>query len=39
MPLLRFFLAVLAGKIIKDTYMAAAGDFSSALLGSLLGFG
>jgi membrane protein YqaA with SNARE-associated domain len=38
MPLLRFFLAVLAGKIIKDTYMAAAGDFSSSLLGSLLGF-
>lgn len=39
MPLLRFFLAVLAGKIIKDIYLAAAGDFSSDLLGSLLGFG
>jgi membrane protein YqaA with SNARE-associated domain len=38
MPLGRFFLAVLAGKIIKDIYMAAAGDFSSDLLGSLLGF-
>jgi membrane protein YqaA with SNARE-associated domain len=38
MPLGRFFLAVLAGKIIKDTYMAAAGDFSSDLLGSLLRF-
>jgi membrane protein YqaA with SNARE-associated domain len=38
MPMGRFFLAVLAGKIIKDTYMAAAGDFSSNLLGSLLGF-
>jgi len=39
MPLGRFFLAVLAGKIIKDTYMAAAGDFSSELLRGLLGFG
>jgi membrane protein YqaA with SNARE-associated domain len=39
MPLGRFFLAVLAGKIIKDTYMAAFGNFSSDLLGSLFGFG
>ena len=39
MPLGRFFLAVLAGKIIKDIYMAAAGDFSANLLGGLLGFG
>jgi len=38
MPLLRFFLAVLAGKIIKDMYMAAAGDLSANFLGSLLGF-
>lgn len=39
MPLGRFFLAVLVGKIIKDIYLAAAGDFSSDLLGHLLGFG
>jgi membrane protein YqaA with SNARE-associated domain len=38
MPLGRFFLAVLAGKIIKDVYMAAAGDFSADILGGLLGF-
>jgi len=38
MPMGRFFLAVLAGKIIKDVYLAAAGDFSSDLLASLLGF-
>jgi membrane protein YqaA with SNARE-associated domain len=38
MPLGRFFLAVLAGKIIKDIYMAAAGNFSADLLGNLLGF-
>ena len=34
-----FFLAVLAGKIIKDIYMAAFGDFSAQILGSLLGLG
>jgi len=39
MPLGRFFLAVLAGKIIKDIYMAAFGDFSAELLTGLLGFG
>ena len=38
MPLGRFFLAVLAGKVIKDIYMAAAGDFSAELLSSLFGF-
>jgi membrane protein YqaA with SNARE-associated domain len=36
MPLGRFFLAVLAGKIIKDTYMAAVGDFGIGILGRLL---
>jgi membrane protein YqaA with SNARE-associated domain len=36
MPLLRFFLAVLAGKIIKDMYMAAVGDFGIEALGGLL---
>jgi membrane protein YqaA with SNARE-associated domain len=36
MPLGRFFLAVLAGKIIKDTYMAAVGDFGIGILGELL---
>jgi uncharacterized membrane protein YdjX (TVP38/TMEM64 family) len=36
MPLLRFFLAVLAGKVIKDMYMAAVGDFGIDLLGRLL---
>jgi uncharacterized membrane protein YdjX (TVP38/TMEM64 family) len=39
MPLGRFFLAVLAGKIIKDIYMAAFGDFSAQILGGLLGLG
>lgn len=38
MPLLRFFLAVLAGKIIKDIYMAAAGDLGANFLGRLFGF-
>jgi membrane protein YqaA with SNARE-associated domain len=37
MPLGRFFLAVLAGKIIKDMYMAAVGDFGIGILGRLLG--
>jgi membrane protein DedA with SNARE-associated domain len=37
MPLGRFFLAVLAGKIIKDTLIAAVGDFSSEILSSLFG--
>jgi membrane protein YqaA with SNARE-associated domain len=36
MPLGRFFLAVLAGKIIKDMYMAAVGDFGIGILGKLL---
>jgi membrane protein YqaA with SNARE-associated domain len=36
MPLLRFFLAVLAGKVIKDMYMAAVGDFGIEALGGLL---
>ena len=36
MPLGRFFLAVLAGKIIKDMYMAAVGDFGTDILGGLL---
>jgi membrane protein DedA with SNARE-associated domain len=36
MPLERFFLAVLAGKIIKDMYMAAVGDFGIQALGGLL---
>jgi membrane protein DedA with SNARE-associated domain len=36
MPLGRFFVAVLAGKIIKDMYMAAAGDFGIEALGGLL---
>jgi membrane protein YqaA with SNARE-associated domain len=36
MPLGRFFLAVLAGKIIKDMYMAAVGDFGIGILGRLL---
>jgi membrane protein YqaA with SNARE-associated domain len=36
MPLGRFFLAVLAGKIIKDMYMAAVGDFGIGILGELL---
>ncbi|MDP2949596.1 MAG: VTT domain-containing protein [Chloroflexota bacterium] len=39
MPLGRFFLTVLAGKILKDTYMAAAGDFSADILSGLLGLG
>jgi len=39
MPLGRFFLAVLAGKILKDTYMAAAGGFSADILSGLLGRG
>lgn len=37
MPLGRFFLAVLAGKIIKDMLIAAVGDFSSEILGAILG--
>jgi len=36
MPLGRFFLAVLAGKIIKDMYIAAVGDFGIGILGRLL---
>jgi len=39
MPLGRFFLAVLAGKIIKDTLIAAVGDFSSEILSGLFGLG
>lgn len=36
MPLGRFFLAVLAGKVIKGMYMAAVGDFGIGILGELL---
>jgi membrane protein YqaA with SNARE-associated domain len=36
MPLGRFFLAVLAGKVIKDMYIAAVGDFGIGILGGLL---
>jgi len=36
MPLGRFFLAVLAGKIIKDMYMAALGEFGIEILGGFL---
>ncbi|UCH87191.1 MAG: VTT domain-containing protein [Dehalococcoidia bacterium] len=36
MPLGRFFLAVLAGKVIKDMYIAAVGDFGIGVLGGLL---
>ncbi len=36
MPLGRFFLSVLAGKIIKDMYMAALGDFGIEILGGFL---
>jgi len=39
MPLGRFFLAVLAGKVAKDTYMAAAGGFGADILGRLLRLG
>ncbi|HXG42869.1 MAG TPA: VTT domain-containing protein [Dehalococcoidia bacterium] len=35
MPLPRFFLAVLAGKVIKDWYMAGFGGLGGALLGRL----
>jgi len=35
MPVPRFFLAVLAGKVIKDWYMAAFGGLGWALLGHL----
>jgi membrane protein YqaA with SNARE-associated domain len=35
MPLPRFFLAVLAGKVIKDWYMAGFGGLGGALLGHL----
>ncbi|KPK48475.1 MAG: hypothetical protein AMJ77_00080 [Dehalococcoidia bacterium SM23_28_2] len=36
MPLGRFFLAVLAGKVIKDLYMAAAGEYGIEILGGFL---
>jgi membrane protein YqaA with SNARE-associated domain len=36
MPLGRFFLAVLAGKTIKDLYLAAGGEFGIEALGGLL---
>jgi len=36
MPLGRFFLSVLAGKIIKDMYLAAVGDFGIGILGRFL---
>jgi membrane protein DedA with SNARE-associated domain len=36
MPLGRFFLSVLAGKIIKDMCMAALGDFGIEILGGFL---
>jgi len=36
MPLGRFFLSVLAGKIIKGMYMAALGEFGIEILGGLL---
>lgn len=37
MPLGRFFLTVLVGKIVKDTYMATFGDVGARLLETLLG--
>jgi membrane protein DedA with SNARE-associated domain len=37
MPLRRFFLAVLAGKVIKDTYLAAMGGLGATILGNVLG--
>lgn len=36
MPLRRFFLAVLAGKIIKDTYLAAVGGLGVDIIARLL---
>jgi membrane protein DedA with SNARE-associated domain len=36
MPLRRFFLAVLAGKVIKDTYLAAVGGLGADLIIRLL---
>jgi len=35
MPLRRFFLAVLAGKIIKDLYLAGAGGLGAAIFDQL----
>ena len=37
MPVRRFFLAVLGGKVIKDTYMAAIGGLGATIFTSLLG--
>ncbi len=36
MPLRRFFLAVLAGKVIKNTYLAAMGGLGADILARLL---
>ena len=36
MPIRRFFLAVLAGKVIKDTYLAAVGGLGADILTHLL---
>ena len=36
MPLRRFFLAVLAGKVIKDTYLAAVGGLGIDIIAHLL---
>ena len=36
MPLRRFFLAVLAGKVIKDTYLAAVGGLGAEIIVHLL---
>jgi uncharacterized membrane protein YdjX (TVP38/TMEM64 family) len=36
MPLRSFFVAVLAGKVIKDTWMAAAGGVGIGAIASLL---
>ncbi|MEE8346470.1 MAG: VTT domain-containing protein [Dehalococcoidia bacterium] len=37
MPIRRFFLAVLAGKVIKDTYLAAIGGLGATAIARLLG--
>jgi hypothetical protein len=36
MPIRRFFPAVLAGKIIKDTYLAAIGGVGASILAHLV---
>src|SRR3990170_3891802 len=37
MPIRRFFLAVLSGKVIKDTYLAAIGGLGGDVIGRLVG--